>query len=73
MANFQNITDTVTTGAVSLTGITLAPQLAAVTADVAQVPVQDTITVIMQVIMSLATLYKLFFHKPKDKNTDDNV
>jgi len=60
--------DTITTGAVSLTALEMAPKLA----EVSNVPANETITLVMQVIMSLATLYKLFFHKSK-KKTENNV
>jgi len=60
--------DTITTGAVSLTALEMAPKLA----EVSNVPANDTITLVMQVIMSLATLYKLFFFKSKKKN-ENNV
>jgi len=60
--------DTITTGAVSLTALEMAPKLA----EVSNVPANETITLVMQVIMSLATLYKLFFHKSKKKN-ENNV
>jgi len=44
--------DTITTGAVSLTALEMAPKLA----EVSNVPANETITLVMQVIMSLATL-----------------
>ena len=59
--------DTITTGAVSLTALEMAPKLA----DVSNVPANETITLVMQVIMSIATLYKLFFHKSKKKEVDN--
>jgi uncharacterized ion transporter superfamily protein YfcC len=67
-----NTIDTIGTGAVSLTAITLAPQVAEVAAQAAEIPVENTITLVMQVIMSLATLYKLFFYKSKTKK-EENV
>jgi len=66
------MTNTITTGAVSLTALQIAPHIAEATAAAANVPANETITLVMQVIMSLATLYKLFFHKSKKKN-EDNV
>lgn len=70
----SNITDTLATGAVSLTAITVAPELAEVAAKAVEVPIENTITLVMQIIMSLATLYKLFFFKPKNKkSTEENV
>jgi len=62
-----NTIDTLATGAVSLTAITVAPQLAEVASQAAEIPVENTVTLVMQVIMSLATLYKLFFYKTKNK------
>jgi hypothetical protein len=59
--------DTITTGAISLTALEFAPKVAEIT----NVPANETITLIMQIIMSLATLYKLFFYKPKKKETDN--
>lgn len=67
------MTDTIATGAVSLTAIEIAPHIAEATATVANVPANETITLVMQVIMSLATLYKLFFFKSKKKSEDSNV
>ena len=60
--------DTITTGAVSLTALEMAPKLA----EVSNVPANETITLVMQIIMSVATLYKLFFFKSKKKN-ENNV
>ncbi len=62
------MTDTIATGAVSLTAIEIAPHIATA----ANVPANETITLVMQIIMSVATLYKLFFYKSK-KKTEDNV
>ena len=67
-----NTIDTIATGAVSLTAISVAPQIAEVAAQAAEIPVENTITLVMQVIMSLATLYKLFFYKSKTKK-EENV
>ena len=67
-----NTVDTIATGAVSLTAISVAPHIAEATATVANVPANETITLVMQIIMSVATLYKLFFFKSKNKN-DENV
>lgn len=66
------MTDTIATGAISLTAIEIAPHLAEATATVANVPANETITLVMQIIMSVATLYKLFFFKSKKKN-EENV
>jgi hypothetical protein len=68
-----NITDTITTGAISLTALEVAPKVAEVAAQAVEIPIENTITLVMQVIMSLATLYKLFFYKSKTKNTEENV
>lgn len=68
-----NITDTLTTGAISLTALEVAPKVAEVAAQAVEVPIENTITLVMQVIMSLATLYKLFFYKSKTKNKEENV
>jgi hypothetical protein len=65
--NIQNTADTVTTGLVSLTALEIAPKVAEVAAQAVEVPIENTITLIMQVVMSLATLYKLFFHKSRKK------
>jgi len=69
----SNVADTIATGAVSLTAITMAPQVADITAQAVNLPISDVIQIIMQVATGLATLYKLFFHKPKNKNLDQNV
>jgi hypothetical protein len=68
-----NVTDTITTGVISLTALEVAPAVAEVAAQAVEVPIENTITLVMQIIMSLATLYKLFFHKPKDKKETENV
>jgi hypothetical protein len=68
-----NVTDTITTGVISLTALEVAPVVAEATAKAVEVPIENTITLVMQVIMSLATLYKLFFHKPKTKTDKENV
>jgi hypothetical protein len=68
-----NVTDTITTGLISLTALEVAPKVAEITAQAVEVPIENTITLVMQVIMSLATLYKLFFHKPKSKKQEENV
>jgi hypothetical protein len=67
-----NVTDTITTGVVSLTALEVAPKVAEIAAQAVEIPIENTITLVMQVIMSLATLYKLFFHKSKEKK-EDNV
>lgn len=66
-----NTIDTITTGAVSLTALQFAPQVAEITSNVSNIPANETITLVMQLIMSLATLYKLFFHKSKKKEVDN--
>ncbi len=67
-----NIADTVATGAISLTAISLAPQVAEVTAQAVNLPITDILQIFIQVVTGVATLYKLFFHKPKTKK-EDNV
>ncbi len=62
-----NTIDTIATGAVSLTAITVAPQLAEVTAQAVDLPITTILQVFIQVFTGVATLYKLFFHKPKTK------
>jgi hypothetical protein len=62
-----NTIDTIATGAVSLTAITVAPQLAEVTAQAVDLPITTILQVFIQVFTGVATLYKLFFHKPKNK------
>jgi hypothetical protein len=69
----SSITDTIATGAVSLTAITIAPEVAEVTANAVNLPISDIIQIVMQVATGLATLYKLFFHKPKSKKVEENV
>lgn len=67
-----NMADTIATGAVSLTAISVAPQVAEITANAVQLPITDILQIFMQVVTGVATLYKLFFHKPKVKN-EENV
>lgn len=62
-----NTIDTLSTGAVSLTAVTLAPQLAEVTAQAVDLPITTILQVFIQVFTGVATLYKLFFYKPKNK------
>ena len=69
----SNVADTIATGAVSLTAISIAPHVAEVTAQAVNLPISDVIQIIMQVATGLATLYKLFFHKPKNKDLEENV
>jgi hypothetical protein len=66
-----NTIDTLATGAVSLTAITVAPQLAEVTAQAVDLPITTILQVFIQVFTGVATLYKLFFFKPK--NNKENV
>ena len=68
----SNSISTLTTAGLSLCAVEVAPQVAQITADAVQMPIQDTIQIIIQVITGIATLYKLFFHKPKQKN-EENV
>jgi len=68
-----NTFDTIATGAVSLTAITAAPQVAEITAQAVNLPITDILQIFIQVVTGVATLYKLFFHKPKNKNTEENV
>jgi hypothetical protein len=65
--------DTLVTGAASLTAITVAPQLAEVTATAVNMPITDILQIFMQVFTGVATLYKLFFYKPKAKEKEENV
>ena len=65
--------DTLVTGAASLTAITVAPQLAEVTATAVNMPITDILQIFMQVFTGVATLYKLFFYKPKLKEKEENV
>ena len=65
--------DTIVTGAASLTAITVAPQLAEVTATAVNMPITDILQIFMQVFTGVATLYKLFFYKSKPKEKEENV
>lgn len=67
-----NTVDTIATGAVSLTAISVAPQIAEVTAQAVNLPITEVFSIFMQVITGVATLYKLFFFKPKTKK-EENV
>jgi heme/copper-type cytochrome/quinol oxidase subunit 2 len=65
--------DTLVTGVASMTAVTLAPQLAEVTAQAVDMPITTILQVFIQVFTGVATLYKLFFYKSKKKETEENV
>lgn len=67
-----NIADTLATGAVSLTAITVAPEIAEVAAESVKMPIEGIIQIFIQVVTGVATLYKLFFHK-RVKKDEENV
>jgi hypothetical protein len=64
--------DTITTGAVSLAAVEVAPHVADIAANAVNLPISDVLGIFLQVITGVATLYKLFFFKSK-KKTEDNV
>ena len=62
-----NTIDTLATGAISLTAISTAPEVAAITANAVNLPITDILQIFIQVVTGVATLYKLFFHKSRKK------